>query len=1006
MRLSLCIVARNEASFLRACIESARPAVDEVVVVDTGSSDDTPEIAERAGAKVVRTAWPGDLGTAHNLPIEHARGDWILTLDADEALDPQGLEPLRRLAHGSDHGCDAYFVKIRNYIQAPADKARSAEATDPLARGGAFYVPTSVVRVFRRRDAYRFAGHLHQGIEASIVEAGGRIGRSSLTIHHYGFVRPDRAKLTLYRKLARREVLAHPSSGKAWMELGILFCDPIDLPGAMYAFRQAYRYGQRSAASFLIGRALGALGQPGAAIPYLYAAVRGNPRDRHPIFDNADAFEQIGKACEELGRTREAEGAYRRALDCRPDSPLAANNLAGLLVDRRARRQAWQILDDVIRRHPGLDMPWATLGRLHLDTGNLEGARRAFETALGINEENLPARVNLGLVHRLAGRPRAASRAYAQAWEIGNGTPVAHLELTDMLPPRRRRLPPRMRPGGIVSIIDHLRGGAGRVLMDMVGALRTDDHLVLCRNPGPATAHGLRVEVERAARLQTVDSGECVRTILAAIQARLVVHHLCGDDVLEGPVRTGREHWVAVGHTPKPLPGGYDAHVVFSTVQARAQEHLPPDRVLVVQPGVDLDRFRPTEGRAAQEVTIAMVARLEPGRFPRRLAQFLPALGPLRARLAIAGTGSRRYEIEPELERARLTARVRFVGPVPCGRMPRFLAGADIGLSLIETGEDVCAMAVLEMLACGLPVVAQPTGALRELVTDGHNGFLAETETEIARRLSQLTRDAALRRRMGEASRHRARQYGMDRFRRSWRRLAASLAPPPGRGSIAATAADRIHNPGGRHARSTVPVAPWRPWLCYLICADRESDGRLAADALWGTGVAGRPRPYFREHGVFGGLEAAWHELMDEVLEEGSSCNGVFGAEVRWRELLALAERLTATPADPPRVSAVLSEAFQNLRYVHLPATAPDPIRSAVTPVAPAATGPPWSNPRAAQGTEAPWRDLFSFWGVRPIVLPAADFAADPAGAARRVLKELGLPAPAAMRLTGARRRG
>ena len=74
MRVSLCIVARNEEAFLGACIESARPVVDEVVVVDTGSTDRTPEIAAAAGARVVCEPWTRDLGAAHNLPLAARAG--------------------------------------------------------------------------------------------------------------------------------------------------------------------------------------------------------------------------------------------------------------------------------------------------------------------------------------------------------------------------------------------------------------------------------------------------------------------------------------------------------------------------------------------------------------------------------------------------------------------------------------------------------------------------------------------------------------------------------------------------------------------------------------------------------------------------------------------------------------------------------------------------------------------------------------------------------------------
>ena len=96
--ISLCVVARNEESFLRACIESARPVVDEVVVVDLGSTDRTVEIARGAGARVFRGLWRGDLGAALNLPLAHARGDWIATCPVCNAAHIVALPRIKNVA--------------------------------------------------------------------------------------------------------------------------------------------------------------------------------------------------------------------------------------------------------------------------------------------------------------------------------------------------------------------------------------------------------------------------------------------------------------------------------------------------------------------------------------------------------------------------------------------------------------------------------------------------------------------------------------------------------------------------------------------------------------------------------------------------------------------------------------------------------------------------------------------------------------------------------------------
>jgi glycosyltransferase involved in cell wall biosynthesis len=97
-RITLCIVARDEAEFLPECLESVQGVVDEMILVDTGSTDETPEIARRYGAVVLECPWSDDFSVPRNLALQHATGDWILVLDADERLHPRSraLDSRRR----------------------------------------------------------------------------------------------------------------------------------------------------------------------------------------------------------------------------------------------------------------------------------------------------------------------------------------------------------------------------------------------------------------------------------------------------------------------------------------------------------------------------------------------------------------------------------------------------------------------------------------------------------------------------------------------------------------------------------------------------------------------------------------------------------------------------------------------------------------------------------------------------------------------------------------------
>ena len=97
MTLSVCMIVKNEAANLHAAIEPVKDLADEVIVVDTGSSDDTRAIAERLGARVFDFPWCDDFAAARNEAIGHASSEWVLILDADDRLAPSEHEKLRAL---------------------------------------------------------------------------------------------------------------------------------------------------------------------------------------------------------------------------------------------------------------------------------------------------------------------------------------------------------------------------------------------------------------------------------------------------------------------------------------------------------------------------------------------------------------------------------------------------------------------------------------------------------------------------------------------------------------------------------------------------------------------------------------------------------------------------------------------------------------------------------------------------------------------------------------------
>ena len=159
--------------------------VDEIVVLDTGSDDNTISICETFGAKVFRIPWPGDFAAARNESLKKARGNWVLYLDADEAIDPNGYpDCIRKTASIQTVG--AWSVPIRSY------KWNSSS-----------YDVTLNIRLFQNLPGLLFENEVHERIEPALARIGAKTAVAPFLIDHFGYrLPPEAMKKKLERNLA------------------------------------------------------------------------------------------------------------------------------------------------------------------------------------------------------------------------------------------------------------------------------------------------------------------------------------------------------------------------------------------------------------------------------------------------------------------------------------------------------------------------------------------------------------------------------------------------------------------------------------------------------------------------------------------------------------------------------------------------------------------------------------------------------------------------------------
>jgi len=376
-RLTLCLIAKNEESMLPGCLESVRGVVDEIVLVDTGSTDRTMDLARAAGATVLERPWDDDFSAPRNLAAEHARGDYILMLDADERLAPGAGKALKAAARRG--GFHLGMVRLHN---ATRRDASPAEVVGGAARAGTVMV---LPRVFKRADGLAWRGAIHETVGEWLLRTRGRRVLLDVDLIHLGYT-PDmmvaRAKQQRNIALLRKRVALDGDdiTAHGYLALELLEGGQVEEAAAVVAGaweRLDRQPPWRCFSRITAARGLLALRQADAAMA-IETADRGERQNGpHPDFDYLRGF---GHEIEAVRATPRSEG-------------------------RAGKLKAAAACYEAALRRLGTDGPFEFLGmvnevRSHLHLGVvrlLEGraadSLRSFTEALRVEPANGAARV-------------------------------------------------------------------------------------------------------------------------------------------------------------------------------------------------------------------------------------------------------------------------------------------------------------------------------------------------------------------------------------------------------------------------------------------------------------------------------------------------------------------------------------------------------------------------------------------------------------------------------------
>lgn len=380
--LSLCMIVKDEAANLPRCLASVKDLADEIVVIDTGSGDDTPMIAERAGAKVDFLAWEDDFALARNVSLAQATMDWVLVLDADETLTVAGRSLIESIKKDKPLG--------------NVDPADLLLVTMVRREIGANQSPyTQVSRLFRNVESVQFTRPYHESVDDSIEalmakEAHWQVAKlAEVAITHTGYSIGEieaKDKLARARRIMEGHLAAYPQDAYMANKLGALYTQSNEWQDALQMLRKALRSGN---------------------------------------FDPTTEYElhyHLGIAHRNLvpvaGQMQASEEAYRKAISIPIADKLklgAYLNLGALLKLKGDLEGAQTQYEAAARIDPKESMIYYNLGVVHRARGYLEPAQRAYEYAIALDPSYAAAHQNLGVVLFKLGKLPESKRAFEKA---------------------------------------------------------------------------------------------------------------------------------------------------------------------------------------------------------------------------------------------------------------------------------------------------------------------------------------------------------------------------------------------------------------------------------------------------------------------------------------------------------------------------------------------------------------------------------------------------------------
>lgn len=372
--ISACFITKNEEKWLGDCLEHLRGFVDEVVVLDTGSTDRTIEIAKGLGARVFEASWPGSFSAARNMSLQYARHPWILRIDPDERISIEDQQKLLHLC--AETQAEALEVTTRGYTNSP-DAIHDNEYRGCVGEFANFekgfkgYNQFTYVRLFRRLPHIHFVGDVHEDVRTTCKSVD---LHPEIIFHHYGWDDAEVArkdKRSHYERLMLEEIQKRPHDYFIYYSLANLYLKDKNFERAEKILKQAVDHSSAEA-------------------------------------PQAEIYSNWGLTLLKLRRFDEAETALNEALNLNKRLPAAWVNWGSLKLEQHKASEAIRGFKQAIALDPKNPLSWRLLGQAAAMSQDPVLAEKSFREALQIAPHYEDAALDLAILYDHCGiRPQA-----------------------------------------------------------------------------------------------------------------------------------------------------------------------------------------------------------------------------------------------------------------------------------------------------------------------------------------------------------------------------------------------------------------------------------------------------------------------------------------------------------------------------------------------------------------------------------------------------------------------